>query len=170
MSQPESTIEERDNTRRNIFILIALGTALLVGGLVYLATRPTPVRGEPRLAGALRAGSPEFEQVRERIIVVFDPDSDAGQSTRAIGDIVVRMSPVIRNITGRTINGLELHAAVVDLENKPVRERTVVVIPNRQPELENNKSIEAPIIIEGLKKTDTLANIRIKVTGVTFRQ
>lgn len=169
MSQAERTVEERDNTRRTIFIIVALASALLVAGLVYLGTRPTPVRGEPRLEGALRAGTPEFDQLRERIVVVFDPDSDASQSTRAIGDIVVTMRPVVRNITGRTINGLELHAAVVDIENKPVRERTVIAIPARQPELENNKSIEVPIIIEGFKKSDTLANIRVEVTGVKFR-
>lgn len=169
MSLPERNVAEKDNTRRTIFIIIALASALLVAGLVYLATRPTPQRTEPRLEGALRPGSPEFEQMRERIIVVFDPDTNASKSARAIGDIVITMRPTIRNITGRTINGLELRASVVDLENKPVRERTVIPIPNRQPELENNRALEVPIVMEGFKQSDTLANIRMEVTGVKFK-
>ena len=169
MSQPEKNIADTDTTRRTIFIVVALASALLVAAFVYLASRPSAQRGEPRLEGAIRAGTPEFEQYRERIVLDFNPDEDASESTRAVGDIVIAVRPVVRNFTGRTINGLELHAAVVDLENKPVRERTIVPIPGRQAELETNKVLEVPFMIEGIKKDDTRANIRIEITGVTFK-
>ncbi|HEX8474933.1 MAG TPA: hypothetical protein VF666_12960 [Pyrinomonadaceae bacterium] len=169
MSQPEKNINETDNTRRTIFIIVALAAALLVAAIVYLASRPSAPRGEPRLEGAIRPGSPEFEQYRSRLVLEFNPEQNASESTRAVGDIVIAVRPVIRNFTGRTINGLEIHTAVVDLEDKPVKERTIVPIPGRQAELETNKVLEVPFMIEGIKKDTTRANIRMEITGFKFK-
>jgi hypothetical protein len=79
------------------------------------------------------------------------------------------MKPKVRNFTGRTITGLELQATVVDLENKPVQTKTVIAIPRLQPALEPNKVLEVPIHMEGFKKEDVRANIRIAVTGVIVK-
>lgn len=162
--------EEPDGTRRKIYIGVALVAALLVAGVVYLATRPKAPAAEPRLEGALRAGSPEFEQVRNQIVVEFDPDEDATESPRGIGDIIMMMRPTVRNLTGRTISGLELHTSVVDLDGQPIKERTVVAVPARQPELAPYKVLEVPIQIEGFKPGDVRANIKVELTGVKFKQ
>jgi hypothetical protein len=161
-----------DASRRKIFIIAAIVSALLIAALVFWATR-SGTKGatqQPRLAGAVRADAPEFAQIRERLIVDFNPDDHALESTRAIGDVVINMTPKVRNFTGRTINGLELQATVVDLGGNPLQQRTVIAIPNRQPELEPNKVLEVPIRMEGFKKDDVRANIRVEVTGVTFKQ
>jgi hypothetical protein len=161
-----------DDSRRKIFIITAIASALVVALLVFWAMR-SPSNGagqQPQLAGALRAGSPEFAQAHERIVIDFNADDDAFESTRAVGDIVMTMRPKVRNFTGRTLNGLELQATVVDLDNNPVRQRTVIAVPtDRQPELEHNKVMEVPIMMEGFKKEDVRANIRIEVTGVKFK-
>ena len=47
----------------------------------------------------------------------------------------MNLQTTVRNFTGRTVNGLEVKAAVVDGEGKPVKQRTVVVIPTKQAEL-----------------------------------
>lgn len=171
MSTIRANTEEADASRRKIFIVIALATALLVAALVYWATRPGGGAGEqPRLEGALRADSPEFAQVKERVVVEFIADQDAYESTRAVGDIVMTLRPKVRNFTGRTISGLELKATVVDLEGRPVRERTVIAIPSSgRAELENNKVAEVPIMMEGFRKEDVRANARVEVTGVRFK-
>ena len=167
MSPPAQTTAEKDTTRRTIFIAVGLATALLVAGVVYLVTRPAPAPGEePRLEGALRPGSPEFDQYRDRIIV---DKPEATESPRAIGDIIMVLTTTVRNLTGRTINGLEMRGAVVDLEGRPVRERTLIVIPARQAELGPNKTIEVPLRLEGFTKDDVRANIRMEVTGVKFK-
>ncbi|HEX8635508.1 MAG TPA: hypothetical protein VF703_15285 [Pyrinomonadaceae bacterium] len=162
---------DADDARRKIFIITAIASALLIALLVFWATRPgsSGAGQQPQLAGALRAGAPEFAQVRELLIVDFNPDDHALVSTRAIGDEVINMTPKVRNFTGRTLNGLELQATVVDLAGNPIQQRTVIVIPNRQPELENNKVLEVPIRMEGFKKDDGRANIRVEVTGVKFK-
>ena len=164
--------DDADASRRKIFIITAIASALLIALLVFWATRSRSdgAGQQPQLAGALRAGTPEFAQARERIVVDFNADDDAFESTRAVGDIVMTMRPKVRNFTGRTLNGLELQATVVDLDNNPVRQRTVIAVPTeRQPELEQNKVMEVPIMIEGFKTEDVRANIRIEVTGVKFK-
>jgi hypothetical protein len=176
MSSTRTSVDESDSSRKMIFIVVGLAGALLIALLVYWATRPTPHAGEPHLENALRADSPEFAQWRDRIAVDFIPDQDAFESTRAVGDIVMTMRPKIRNFTGRTLSGLELKVAVVDLEGKPIRERTVIAIPNGAAgatELENNKVLVVPILMEGFKQTDVRANIKLdasSITAIRFKQ
>jgi hypothetical protein len=163
---------DADDSRRKIFIITAIASALLIALLVFWATRSNSngAGQQPQLAGAIREGAPEFAQARERIVVDFNAEDDAFESTRAVGDIVMTMRPKVRNFTGRTLSGLELQATVVDLDNKPVRQRTVIAIPtDRQPELEQNKVMEVAIMMEGFRKEDVRANIRIDVTGVKFK-
>ncbi len=170
MSTTPQNIAETDNSRRTIFIIVAAISVLLIGGLIYLATRPEKNGGasgqQQRLEGGLRAGSAEFEQYRERIIL---DKPEAVESVRPVGDIWMRLTTTVRNFTGRTIDGLEVYAAVVDLQGKPVKERTVIVIPARQPELEHNKTMEVPVVLEGMKKEDDRANIKMEITAVKFK-
>jgi hypothetical protein len=171
MSRPNN-VEEADSSRKKIFIGVGLLGALVVALLVYWTMRPAPPVREPRLENAIRAGSPEFAQAHDRVVIDFIPDQDAFESTRAAGDIVMSMRPKVRNFSGRTISGLELRASVVDLEGKPVRERTVIAIPNVAAgvtELEPNKVLIVPIMFEGFKQTDVRANIKIEMTGVRFK-
>jgi hypothetical protein len=162
---------DADDSRRKIFIITAIASALVIALLVFWATRPGSdgATRQPHLAGAIRADAPEFAQIRERLIVDFNPDDHALVSTRAIGDEVINMTPRVRNFTGRTISGLELQATVIDLAGNPIQQRTVIAIPNRQPELEQNKVLEVPIRMEGFRKDDGRANIRVEVTGVKFK-
>jgi hypothetical protein len=75
----------------------------------------------------------------------------------------------VRNLTGRTITGLEMHAAVVDHQNQPVKERTMVIIPGRLSELEPNKTLYVPITLDGMGDDDDRANIKMEVTGFTLK-
>lgn len=173
MSAVKTNNEDVEASRRKIFIGAAIVSALLIAALVFWATRPDTngTNQQPRLEGAIRADSPEFAQVRDKIVVEPEPDA-ATESTRPVGDIVMTLHPKVRNFTGRTITGLELLAMVVDLENKPVRQRIKIAVPNAETglsELEPNKVIMVPILMEGFRKDDVRANIRVEVTGVKFK-
>jgi hypothetical protein len=121
---------------------------------------------EPTLEGAIRAGSPQFAQYESKI-VLDDPEAD--EAKRALGDIVMTLRTTVRNFTGRTLNGLEMRGAVVDHQGQPVKQRTVVVIPTKQAELEPNKTMLVQITLEGMTDKDDRANIRMEVTGFRFK-
>ncbi|MBD0373910.1 MAG: hypothetical protein ICV60_24080, partial [Pyrinomonadaceae bacterium] len=94
---------------------------------------------------------------------------DATESARPVGDIVMTLFGTVRNFTGRTLNGLEIRVAVVDLEGKPVKQRTLMVIPNKKPELDNNETMKVQALLEGFSKNDTRANLKMEVTGFSFK-
>jgi hypothetical protein len=170
MAQTEKKVAETDSTRRTIFIVVAFASALLVAGLVYLATRPSArSAGDPRLQGALKPDAPEFEPLRERLIIDFNADEDAMKSDRPLGDVVITMNPTVRNFTGRTLDGLELHATAHDLNGAIIKERYSIPIPMRQPELLTNKTITVPITLEGFKKDNVPASLKVELSGVKFK-
>ncbi len=165
----EKSKDEADTTRRKMFIIIALASAVLVAGLIWLATRPRVQNADPRLEGAIRPGSTEFAQFADRLILEFDADQNAVTSERAIGDVVITMLPTVRNFTGRTINGLELRAVGFDLSKQIIKERHFIVIPSRQPTLETNRTMMPSLTFEGIKKDNVPASLKVEITGVKFK-
>jgi hypothetical protein len=169
MVASEQQIAKGDDSRRKIIIVVAIVAAILVAGLFYLLMRAggSAVSTPVRLEGAIRAGSPEFEKYI-KLIVCDEPEAD--QAGRALGDIVMTLRTTVRNFTGRTINGLEVWAAVVDHQGKPVKQRTAVVMPNdRRSELEPNKTMVVEVVLDGMSNTDDRANIKMEVSGFRFK-
>jgi hypothetical protein len=162
----EHSIPE-DKSRRTLIIVIAVVAAILIGGFFYLLLRSTASGNQsPRLENAVRAGSPDFEKYKK--LIALD-ESEADEAKRALGDTVMTLQTTVRNFTGRTITGLEIKGAVVDHDGKPVKERTLVVIPGRQSELEPNKTMKVSMILEGFTDSDDRANIKMEVTGFTLK-
>lgn len=169
MAASERDIAEQDDSRRKIVIIVAVIAALLIASLFYLLMRASGSRtsAPPRLEGAIRPGSPDWDKF-SKYIVRDEPEAD--EAKRALGDTVMTLRTTVRNFTGKTINGLELRAAVVDQQGKPVKERTVVVIPaGAQPELEPNKTVGVQVLLDGMKDTDDRANIKMEITGFRLK-
>jgi hypothetical protein len=121
----------------------------------------------PTLAGATRAGAPDFEKYSK--LIVLD-EKEADEARRALGDIVMTLHTTVRNFTGHTITGLEIYGAVVDHDGKPVKEITLVVIPQLDhPELDPNKTMKASLMMEGFTDSDDRANFKMEVTGFKLR-
>lgn len=162
---------EKENTSGSIYVLgaIVVLSALLIGGYIWLRRQPSqdPKITQAKLENAIRPDAPEWKQYAEKI--VLDPP-EAVESKRTVGDVWMQLQTTVRNFTGRTLTGLEIKGTVVDLQGKPVKERTVVIIPGTVngeslTELENNKVLRVPISIDGFKTTDVRANIKMEVTG-----
>lgn len=168
MSTIERQIPDEDSSRRKVIIIVALVAAIIIAIFFYFLMRASSsVRVEPTLAGAVRAGAPEFEQYKSKISV--DEPVDATESKRALGDIVMNLQTNVRNFTGRTLKGLEVKGMVVDHQGQPVNQKTVVVIPTQQAELENNRTVAVNIMLEGMTDQDDRANIKVEVTGFIFK-
>lgn len=167
MVASEKDLEASDESRRKMIIVVAVVAALVIAGVFYFLMRASSGGNvEPVLEGAVRAGSPEWDQNHSKI-VLDAPEAD--EAKRALGDIVMNLQTTVRNFTGRTLNGLEIKGAVVDHDGRPVKERTVIVIPGRQPELEQNKTMLVTVRLEGMTEKDDRANIRMEVTGFKFK-
>jgi len=170
MSTTEKDVDDNARTKWIIYLIVGIVSLLLVGGIIFIAKRPGTARTEQaKLEGAVRPGSPEFEKYKP-LISVDAPEATEG--ARAIGDIQMRLTTTVRNFTGKTIDGLEMRGAVVDMEGKTVKERIVVVIPNNArgiQELEPNKTLDVPIVLEGMSKEADRANIKMEITAVRFR-
>jgi hypothetical protein len=162
-----------DRSRRTIFMIAGLVAVLLIVGLiVYLKTRPetTPAAAaalDQKLEGALREGSPEFQKHRE--MVKLD-ELDAFEADSVGAGIQMNLVGTVRNFTGRTLSGVEMKGTVVDIEDKPIKERTMIVIPSPTvPELENNKAARVNVTIPGFTKSDNRANYRLEITAFKFK-
>jgi hypothetical protein len=169
MPANEKRREEPNESRNTIIIIVAIGAAIVVGLFVLLllrSARSIP-SGEPTLQGAIRPGSPEFNQYGLNIKL---DEPEAEEAKRALGDIVMSLHTTVRNLTGKTLTGLEIRAAVVDHQGKALKERTVVMIPTRQPELEPNKTMKVQVMLEGMSDTDDRANIKMDVTGFKLKE
>lgn len=165
MAAPDRRIETSD-TNRTLIIVVAVIAAIVIAGLFYGLMRLGGGGGGPGLLqGAIREGSPQWEQNKN--IVLDQPE--ATEAKRALGDITMTLSTVVRNVTGKTLTGLEIRGTVVDYEGKPVKQRAVVVIPGRQSELAPNKTLPVNITLDGMTDTDARANIKMEVTGFKFK-
>ena len=162
----EHSIPE-ETSSRTLIIVVAVIAAVAIGGFFYILLRKSVATGPPpTLQGAIRPGSPDWDKY-VKLIALDDPEAD--EAKRALGDTVMTLHTTARNFTGRTITGLEIRASVVDSDGKPVKQRTVVVVPGRQPELDPLKTMRVSIMIDGFSDSDNRANIKMDVTGFTLR-
>jgi hypothetical protein len=169
MTSEERRREGQPESRTTMIVIVAVGAAIVIALFFFIllrATRSTP-GVEPTLQAAVRPGSPEWDQ-NVKNISLDDPEAD--EAKRALGDTVMTLHTTIRNLTGKTLNGLEMRAAVVDHQGNPVKQRTVIVLPTRQPELAPNKTLPVNVMLEGMSDTDDRANIKMEVTGFKFKE
>ena len=168
MSTSERQVSPADeDSRRKLIIVVAVIAALIIAVFFYFLMRASGGgQAEPTLTNAIRAGSPEFTQFAPKI-TLDEPEAD--QANRALGDIVMNLRTTARNFTGRTLNGLEIRASVVDHQGQPVKQRTVVVIPAKRAELDPNRTMPVEIRLEGMTDKDDRANIKMEVTGFSFK-
>ncbi len=168
MATSERQISAPDGeSRRKLIIIVAVIAAIAIAVVFYFLMRASGGGSpEPTLSNAIRAGSPQFTEFQPKIAL---DDVEADEAKRALGDIVMSLHGTVRNFTGRTINGLEITGSVVDHQGQPVKQRTVVVIPTRQAELEPNKTMAVQLMLEGMTDKDDRANIKMEVTGFTLK-
>lgn len=169
MAVPDRRIEASES-RRTLIIVVAVIAAVAIAGLFYGLMRFAGggQNGPVRLQGGFRAGSPQFDANKANIVL---DDPEATEAKRALGDITMTLSTTARNLTGKTLSGLEIHAAVVDYDGKPVKERTVVVVPSQlHPELPPNKTLQVNVGLDGMSDSDARANIKMDVTAFKFKE
>lgn len=168
MAVPDRRIETTE-TNRTLIIVVAVIAAVAIAALFYGLMRLSgrSAASETQLQGAIREGSPQFEEQRKNIVL---DEPEATEAKRALGDIVMSLQTTVRNLTGKTLTGLEIRGSVVDYEGKPVKQRAVIIIPTRQPELAPNKTLQVNVLLDGMSDSDARANIKMEVTAFKFKE
>jgi len=105
MAVPDRRIEASESNR-TLIIVVAVIAAIAIAGLFYGLMRFAGggQNAAARLQGAFRAGSPQFEANKPNIVL---DDPEATEAKRALGDITMTLQTTVRNLTGKTLNGLE---------------------------------------------------------------
>lgn len=169
MAASQRDITEADDSSRKIVIIVAIVAAVIIAGLFYLLMRASSGRPTTAVAlqGAIRPGSPEWEKYAQ-YVVRDEPEAD--EAKRPLGDIWMNLRTTVRNFTGKTLNGLEVRASVVNQQGKAIKERTVTVIPSDDhTELAPNKTLPVAVALDGMNDGDDRANIKIEITAFRFK-
>lgn len=150
-----------------IFLAAILVGALVVAAIIgFFALQPTKKDiADTVMQNAVREGTPEFETLTKKIVISTD-ENGTMESPTGLGTIVMNIAGKIRNMTGKTLTGLEVKVAVIDQLNKPVKEKVLTVIPNQSEKLVNNETMPVRVMMEGFNKEDDRAMIRWKVTAI----
>lgn len=154
-----------------VFIGAFFAAVIVVIGLIALVSLiPTAEDTTSQaLEGAYREGSPDFETLSKRIVVLTDPNR-LTQSQTALGSIQMNMGVKVLNRTDQTLTGLEVNAAVVDSQNQVIKDKTIQVIPRLQETLPPGEMVDLTTTIAGFDADDDRANVRWKVTAIKTAQ
>jgi len=170
MSYQGPMLIKEPELRWPIVLLAALMTGVLVLLVVVMhfvtSTSPTTDSSSPqRLEWMIQPGQPDFDQFKQRIAV----EQILGkEEVLPFDDVAVELTALVRNQTGRTINGLEMRGAILDTADSTLLERTVAVIPVQQTALEHDETINVRILLKGIDRNSDRARTVLEVTGFTF--
>lgn len=157
--------EKQKGINKGLILGIIVGVVVIAAGIWMLTRQPSM---EDQMAtileGSYLDGSPEFASLTKDIVISTSPDTV--QSPNAFGTISMYIAGKIRNKGTKTINGLEINVAVVDSFGQTLREKRLLVVPTKQPQLGPGETIEVYLEISGFSPKDDRADIRWKVTAI----
>lgn len=158
--------EKKSGLNKIMLAALGIGAIVVLAVIGFLLTRPTTTQIKNQvLENALREGNPEFEIYTKKISITTDTERTT-ESRTGLGKYVMSLRGIIRNMTGKTLTGLEIRATVVDSFDKPVKEKEVLVIPKQAEKLEAGQTLPVQVLIEGFNQDDDRAQIRWKVTAI----
>lgn len=163
-------LSEKKNERKgiNYGLVIGVVVGLLLIGLAALFIALQPPAEDQRakmLEGAYTEGSPEFAGLSKNIIIATDDRTV--ESPNALGTISMFIVGSIRNKGEKTITALEVNVAVVDLQDKVLKEKRIVPVPMQYTQLGPNETIKpVTLSLEGFDPKAERANIRWRVTAI----
>jgi len=160
--------EEKEKKGINkLFIVGFIIGALIIAGIIGLLLRKPSMDDQKAnlLRGAYTEGSAEFQDLQKDIIISTDTDRTV-QSPMPTGTISMFIHGNIRNKGTRTINVLEINAAVVTQFKTVLREKRVLVVPVQLSRLEPGQTVPVTLTMDGFSREDDRADIRWKVTAI----
>ena len=161
--------EEKSRLSGVLIGALLAAAAIVAGGLWLLTFQPNrEEQQQQQLAGAFMEGAPEFDNYTKQLVITTDFDRTT-ESPLGLGTIQMSIRGTIRNKGTKAINGLEVAVSVVDKQNKIIREKRTMVVPNQSEMLQPDETISVFVPMDGFSKEDDRANIRWKVSAIRFQ-
>ncbi len=159
---------EKKGINKGLIIGGIVGLLIIAGliGLIAMIPSTEQIKQE-ELKGAFLEGTPEFEKYTNEIIITTDMNRTT-QARTGLGTILMNIAGKIRNKGDKTLDGLEVNVKVVDVYNKTIKEKNVLIIPKKQETLQPNETINVVVNISGFDPAADRANVRWKVTAIRF--
>lgn len=160
--------KQKRGINKGLVIGAFVGLLVIAGLIALISLMPsTEEVKQEELQGAFLEGSPEFEAYTNEIIITTNTDRTT-QARTGLGTILMNIAGKIRNKGDKTLDGLEVNVGVIDTKNKVIKEKKVMIIPNKQPTLQPNETIDVIVNISGFDPEADRANVRWKVTALRF--
>jgi len=141
---------------------------LLIGGVIYWWLNRTPSIQDQTaqfLVGALRPGSPEFDDLQKKVMIAKDENRTV-ESPTGLGTISMFIYGTIYNRTGKTITALEVNVNVTDQQKNVIKDKNVLVVPVEQPSIAPGESVPITTTLDGFDRKADRANYNFKVTAI----
>lgn len=150
---------------KGLLIGVVVGVVAIAGFIGLMMLRPSMEdQKAAALQGAIREGSPEFEQLRNDLVFA---DKDSIEYGDAFGRLSMSIVGEVKNKGTRVFSGLEVNVSVVDQQNQVVKDKNVLVVPTTQrSEFGPEEIIPLTTTLDGFDRKADRANIRWKVTAI----
>ncbi|MCY7346464.1 MAG: hypothetical protein LH614_09635 [Pyrinomonadaceae bacterium] len=148
---------------------LLVAASIVAGGLWLLTFQPNREEQQQlQMVGAFMEGTPEFDNYTKQLVITTDFDRTT-ESPLGLGTIQMSIHGTIRNKGAKVINGLEVTVSVVDKQNKIIKAKKTMVVPNQAEILQPSETIPVFVPMDGFSKEDDRANIRWKVSAIRFQ-
>lgn len=157
--------EEKKGRSKALIVGVLVGVLIVAAGIWVLTRQPSMEdQMTSILEGSYHEGSPEFPRITKDIVI--STSNKTVESPNAFGNISMYIVGNIYNKGDQVINGLEVNVTVVTQFNVVIKEKRLLVVPTKRPQLGPGENIEVNVEIPGFDRNDDRANIRWKVTAI----
>jgi hypothetical protein len=153
--------EEKDRSRA---IMILSGLAVVVVIVLIVLVTSLSRREAPVVLS--RAGTPEFDSYVQ--LVTFNNISKF--HGERLNNRYGRITCVVENQGDRTIEGLEVRAYALGLDNQIHKERIIKVVPNgTNEELGPSQTVRIEVFLEPIPDPSTIQDMKLEVFSLKLK-
>ena len=159
---------ERDRSRA---LLVGGAIAALILAALIVALALTNPGGEKEGDKMVRAGSPEFEAYKEKVLLEVNPDSKMVHPNM-IGMWQLAVTATLSNRGDRELTGVEVTGKMLNLEDKVIAHTIKRPIPsNRNEPLKPGESMTVKVKVDAPGKIteDQVKDILMELSGLRFQ-
>jgi len=161
-------VVERDRSRA---LLVVGAIAALVLAIMIAALSLTKPANEREVESIVRAGSPEFDAYKDKVVLEVDPDSKMVHPNM-IGMWQLAVTATLTNRGNRELTGVELVGKMLDMEDKVIAHAVSLPIPRiRREPLKPGESMTVKVKVDAPGKVSEgeVKDIVMELRGLRFQ-